>query len=119
LEKDQLIERVARLGIDLGLNLKERLAEHPNVADVRGIGFLWGVELVKDKNGNRPFPRQDKVAERVWEALFQKGVLVYKSTGLAGKDGDAFLVAPPFVIGEDELIFVADTIKGVLEDVLA
>ena len=119
LEKDKLIERVARLGIDLGLKLKERLGDHPNVADVRGIGFLWGVELVKEKIGNTPFPRHDKVAERVWEALFQKGVLVYKSTGLAGTDGDAFLVAPPFVITEDELTFVADTIKDVLGDVLA
>ncbi len=118
LEKDKLIERVARLGIDLGLKLKERLADHPHVADVRGIGFLWGVELVKEKNGNTPFPRHDKVAERVWEALFQKGVLVYKSTGLAGKDGDAFLVAPPFVIKKDELTFVADAIKEVLVDVL-
>jgi adenosylmethionine-8-amino-7-oxononanoate aminotransferase len=118
LEKEKLIERVARLGIDLGLKLKERLGDHPNVADVRGIGFLWGVELVKDKNGNTPFPRHDKVAERVWEALFQKGVLVYKSTGLAGKDGDALLVAPPFVIKKDELTFVADAIKEVLADVL-
>jgi adenosylmethionine-8-amino-7-oxononanoate aminotransferase len=118
LEKDKLVERVARLGIDLGLKLKERLADHPNVADVRGIGFLWGVELVKDKNSNTPFPRHDKVAERVWEALFQKGVLVYKSTGLAGKDGDALLVAPPFVIKKDELTYVADAIKEVLADVL-
>ncbi len=119
LEKEKLVQRVARLGIDLGEILKERLADHPNVADVRGIGFLWGVELVKDKNDNTPFPRHDKIAERIWEALFQKGVLVYKSTGLAGTDGDAFLVAPPFVITEDELTFVADTIKNVLEDVLA
>ncbi len=63
-------------------------------------------------------PRHDKVAERVWEALFQKGVLVYKSTGLAGKDGDALLVAPPFVSKRDELTFVADAIKEVLVDVL-
>jgi adenosylmethionine-8-amino-7-oxononanoate aminotransferase len=118
LEKENLIGRVARLGSNLGVKLKERLADHPNVADVRGIGFLWGVELVKEKNGNTPFPRQEKVAERVWDALFQKGVLVYKSTGLAGTDGDAFLVAPPFVISEDELTFVADTIKTALEEVL-
>ena len=118
LEKENLIERVARLGSDLGAKLKERLANHPNVADVRGIGFLWGVELVKEKNGNTPFPRQDKVAERVWDALFKKGVLVYKSTGLAGTDGDAFLVAPPFVISEDELTFVANTIKTALGEVL-
>lgn len=119
LEKEKLVQRVARLGSDLGVKLKERLADHTHVADIRGIGFLWGVELVKEKKGKIPFPRHEKVAERVWDALFEKGVLVYKSTGLAGTDGDAFLIAPPFVITEDELTFVADAIKGVLENVLA
>jgi adenosylmethionine-8-amino-7-oxononanoate aminotransferase len=119
LEKEKLVERVARMGADLGSTLQERLAHHPHVADIRGIGFMWGVELVKDKKNNLPFPRQEKVVERVWDALFAKGVLVYKSTGLAGTDGDAFLVAPPFVITADEMTFVADTIKDVLADMLA
>ncbi|MGD2271640.1 MAG: hypothetical protein PVI06_14650, partial [Desulfobacterales bacterium] len=68
---------------------------------------------------NLPFPRHEKIVERVWDALFEKGVLVYKSTGLAGTDGDAFLVAPPFVITADEMTFVADTIKDVLAGILA
>ena len=48
-EREQLVERVARLGEILGQKLRERLESHPNVADIRGLGFLWGVEFVKDK----------------------------------------------------------------------
>jgi hypothetical protein len=49
LEREDLIAQVEVRGKILGDLLQERLGDHPHVADVRGIGFLWGVELVKDK----------------------------------------------------------------------
>ena len=118
LEKEHLIERVDRYGPILGDKLKARLADHPNVADIRGLGFLWGVELVKDKKTLNPFPRRDKVAERLWETLFQKGVLIYNSTGLAGIDGDALLIGPPFIIEENDMDAVVDAIVQAMADVL-
>ncbi|MCP4011322.1 MAG: aminotransferase class III-fold pyridoxal phosphate-dependent enzyme, partial [Proteobacteria bacterium] len=117
LERDNLVPKVAEKGAILGKLLKERLADHPHVADVRGIGFLWGVELVKDKMANAPFARREKIAERIYEAAFKRGVLVYKSTGLAGGDGDAFLVAPPFIITQQELRLAADKIRQALDDI--
>ena len=117
LEKEHLIERVDRYGPILGDKLKARLADHPNVADIRGLGFLWGVELVKDKKTLNPFPRRDKVAERLWATIFQKGVLIYNSTGLAGLDGDALLIGPPFIIEENEMDAVVDAIVQAMADV--
>jgi adenosylmethionine-8-amino-7-oxononanoate aminotransferase len=76
------------------------------------------VELVADKRTNRPFPRKEKTAERLYDAIFQAGVLVYKSTGLAGTDGDAILVAPPFIIEEADIDFVVETIRAGIETVL-
>jgi hypothetical protein len=43
---------------------------------------------------------------------------VYKSTGLAGTNGDAFLVAPPFVISETEIAFAVEAIQKGVVDVL-
>ena len=60
LEAEDLVARVARLGPWLGHLLRERLADHPNVADVRGVGFMWGIEIVRDRNGNVPFARGGK-----------------------------------------------------------
>lgn len=119
LEREQLVSRVARMGPLLGDLLKDRLDDHPHVSEVRGIGFMWGVEIVKDRKTNRPFPRKNRVAERLWESLFQAGILVYKSTGLAGTDGDALIVAPPFVITQNEMTMVADQIKIALDAVIA
>jgi adenosylmethionine-8-amino-7-oxononanoate aminotransferase len=117
LEQEKLVERVARIGKTLGELLEDRLADHPHVADVRGIGFLWGVELVKDKETNTPFDRSERIAENIWEATFKRGVIVYKATGLAGTHGDAFLVAPPFVIEKKEIELAADTIRQALDEV--
>ena len=118
LERERLVERVAEVGPALGQRLQAALRGHPHVADIRGIGFLWGVELVADKATLKPFPRNEKVAERLFEAVFKRGVIVYKSTGLAGTDGDAFLVAPPFIISEEEMDTAVSAICQGLEEIL-
>jgi adenosylmethionine-8-amino-7-oxononanoate aminotransferase len=118
LEREKLIDRVARYGKILGSKLINRLADHPNVGDIRGLGLLWGVELVQDKKTLKPFPRREKIAERLWEIIFQKGVLIYSSTGLAGMDGDALLIGPSFVIEEDEMDVVVDVIAQAIANVL-
>jgi adenosylmethionine-8-amino-7-oxononanoate aminotransferase len=118
LEREHLVARVSEFGPVLGERLRTALSGHPHVADVRGIGFLWGVELVADKASLKPFPRKEKVAERLYEAVFNRGVIVYKSTGLAGTDGDAFLVAPPFIITDEQVDIALAAIREGLNEVL-
>ena len=112
------MERVGQQGEILGERLKKRLEDLPCVGDIRGLGFMWGLELVKDKGTLTPFPRQEKAAERVWEALFRQGIITYRSTGLAGIDGDALMVAPPFIIEEKEIDLAVNTIGKVLDEIL-
>lgn len=119
LEREGLVERVAREGTVLGDKLGTRLAAHPHVADIRGLGFLWGVEFVQDKETLRPFPRRDRVAERLWEALFDQGIILYRSTALAGTDGDALVVGPPFVIESEEMDRMVDALGRTVESVFA
>ncbi len=118
LERERLVPRVAEMGQFLGRLLSATLADHPHVAQVRGLGYLWGVEFVGDKKTLRPFPRQEQVTERLWQALFDQGLITYKSTALAGIDGDALVVAPPFVAGDQELEYIADTLTQVVGQVL-
>jgi adenosylmethionine-8-amino-7-oxononanoate aminotransferase len=119
LERDGLIQRAADVGNTLGQRLGAGLSDHPHVADVRGVGMMWGVEFVKDKEHLTPYPRSEKVAERLWDALFDRGVITYKSVGLAGIDGDALMVAPPFIVNEGEIEIImkalTETIDGTLK----
>ncbi|MBN2034174.1 MAG: aminotransferase class III-fold pyridoxal phosphate-dependent enzyme [Deltaproteobacteria bacterium] len=116
LEREKLVERVASFGEILGQKLKKGLAGHAHVADVRGLGFLWGVEFVKEKSTLQPFPRKEAFVEALWRNLFKRGLILYSSTGLAGADGDALIIGPPFVIEEAQLDFVVETmIEGLKE----
>jgi adenosylmethionine-8-amino-7-oxononanoate aminotransferase len=118
LEREKLVERAASMGERLGQSLKERLMGNSHVGDVRGVGMIWGVELVADKKTLKPFARKEQVAERVWQELFDNGVVVYRGVGLAGIDGDAFLVAPPFIITEQEMDLAVEKIGQAIERVL-
>jgi adenosylmethionine-8-amino-7-oxononanoate aminotransferase len=103
LQAHDLVTASARLGAVL-LRELESLRELPAVGDVRGLGLMAGVELVADRASKRPYPRRQKVAERVQAAALARGVNVYLGTGMAdGLDGDAILVGPPFIITEQQI----------------
>ncbi len=80
--------------------------------------MMWGIEIVKDRGTLKPFPRAEKVTERLWNALFDEGVIVYKSVALAGTDGDVLVVAPPFVITEEEIDLVVDKLAEAIDRVV-
>jgi adenosylmethionine-8-amino-7-oxononanoate aminotransferase len=118
LEREDLVGEAARKGARLGA-LLARLKPHPRVGDIRGIGMMWAMELVQDKASLRPYPRKDKVTERLHERLMEAGVITYTCTGFAGGDGDAIMLGPPFIISEEELTMAVATIEAKIEEVLA
>jgi adenosylmethionine-8-amino-7-oxononanoate aminotransferase len=120
LEDEQLVEASAAKGSRLLALLRDRIGAHPNVGEIRGLGLLQGIELVADRETRAPFPRSDKLVERVLRAGREAGVLLYSGTGLAdGTNGDAIVLGPPFVVTDDELVAIADRIATALDRALA
>jgi len=120
LEDEELVAASASKGERLQDLLHERLAPHPNVGEIRGLGLMVGVELVADRETKAPFPRVDRVTERVVRAAKDAGLLLYSGTGLAdGTNGDAILLGPPFVVTDDELRAMVDTLAHSLDEVVA
>jgi adenosylmethionine-8-amino-7-oxononanoate aminotransferase len=118
LERDNLVPRVAEMGRYLEKALREILADIDWVVDIRGVGLLWGVEFAQDKSTLKPFPREQKVTERVREAMLLSGVLLYPSTGFAGKDGDALIFGPPYIIEPSEIDLAVETLAAALKETL-
>jgi len=112
LEQENLVQRAKIKGEKLGDLLKKHLLPLAQVGDVRGKGFMWGIEIVKDKKTKEPFKRSLKTVESIWANLFEKGYITYKSSGLAGVDGDALVIAPPYIIKEDEMEMLVKAIKS-------
>nr|MCU0564022.1 hypothetical protein [Desulfobacterales bacterium] len=98
--------------------LREALSGSPHVGDIRGIGMMWGVEFVQDRSSLQPYPRSKKVTEALWQNLFDRGVILYKSVGMAGTDGDGLIVAPPFVITVEEIDLVVERLRQTIAQVL-
>ncbi len=112
-----LVERCAAMGVVLHRAL-ETLRELPHVGDVRGRGLLAGVEFVADVDTREPFPRATRFAERFTRAALDAGLVVWPNTGHAnGTDGDLVMMAPPFVVTEDEIGEIVSRFGAALERV--
>lgn len=103
--------------------LMERLKVFCNfdfVGDVRGKGFMMGIELVKDKATKEPFPVEKGLTRRVVEAAWKKGLIIYPASSngqVQGIAGDAFMVAPPFVSSKEQIDEIVNILGRVLHEV--
>jgi adenosylmethionine-8-amino-7-oxononanoate aminotransferase len=90
----------------------ESLHDLDVVGDVRGLGLLWGVEFVRDKNTKQPFPPERNFAGLVGQAAVQRGLLVYPMQGCVdGVAGDHLLIAPPAVITEAQIEWAVEQLR--------
>jgi adenosylmethionine-8-amino-7-oxononanoate aminotransferase len=108
LQREDLVARAARVGLQLHKRLAV-LENHPNVAEVRGLGLLLAVELVADRDTNEPFPAEANLTNRVLGAALGEGVFFYP--GGCPPTGDVLVLGPPFVIDDAEV----EKIGSVLE----
>ena len=75
-------------------------------------------ELVRDRAARTPFPPSARTINRVLAAALRRGLFIYPASGMAGDlGGDAIMVTPPFVIGDEEVEFIADTLRDALDEV--
>jgi adenosylmethionine-8-amino-7-oxononanoate aminotransferase len=89
------------------------------VRQVRGIGYLWGVDLVEDRRSAHPFARERRVAERIAESCRDRGVLVHAGTSSAdGDSGDFLLIAPPLVTRKGDFKTIAEALSAAISGVL-
>lgn len=114
-EREGLVERAAKTGDALITRLR-RLEEHPNVAQVRGRGLLIGIEFVEDKQSKRAL-EIDRLASVVGRCA-QDGVMVGRATNSTPGLDNVVLLAPPFVIADDEVDVLAGTLERAIREEL-
>jgi adenosylmethionine-8-amino-7-oxononanoate aminotransferase len=82
----------------------DSLREEDSVGDVRGLGLLWAVEFVADKETKRPYRPELGFSSRVGVAALKRGLLVYPMQGsVDGTSGDHILLAPPAIITPEQI----------------
>jgi 4-aminobutyrate aminotransferase-like enzyme len=104
LKRERLIERVAQLGPRLRDQLAEALDGIAMVREVRGHGFLLGVEYVDPRDGESFLPPALGVAGRIDDVALDHGLVILSTQPTGdGYAGDQSLFAPPFTTSEEEL----------------
>ncbi|WP_039019834.1 aspartate aminotransferase family protein [Halocynthiibacter namhaensis] len=108
-----LIENNTVMGDYLRTGFQERLGDHPNVGDIRGVGMLAAIEFVEQKDGRKFFDPSATVGAAVSAALASKGVI-----GRAMPQGDILGFAPPFCLTKDEADIVITNTELAVREVL-
>jgi adenosylmethionine-8-amino-7-oxononanoate aminotransferase len=117
IENEELVERSAKLGEYLHKQAKDKLHKHPSVGDIRGKGMLLGVELVQNQVTKQPFNPLFIAGSRVHKFAMEKGCMVFPTSGFdQGIRGDAIMMAPPFIITENEIDTALDMVDAAISD---
>jgi adenosylmethionine-8-amino-7-oxononanoate aminotransferase len=115
-----LLERVQTSGATLDAALRERFGQHPHVGDIRGRGLFRGLELVADRSSKAPFDPARKLHAKVKAAAMEAGLICYPMGGtIDGQRGDHILLAPPFIISDDQIGELVDKLSTAIEVALA
>ncbi len=114
-----LVERARLQGDKLQGRLTDRFGQHPHVGDIRGRGLFRGVELVEDRASKAPFDPSKGVAGKIKKAAFEAGLICYPMSGtIDGRQGDHVLLAPPFIIEDDQLDELTDKLSTAIAAVI-
>jgi putrescine aminotransferase len=88
----------------------DRLAAHPLVGQVRGVGAMWALDLTSDKETRAPFAPMGSVATKVRNLCFERGLATR-----AVREGLVF--SPPLIITPAQIDELAAMLTGCLDDV--
>ena len=111
IESEQFPKQAAEKGTYLLDKLRESLADHPHVGDVRGLGLMCGIEIVQDKATKAEFPASDGIGAKIHAETQKRGLF-------SRLRGDVFCLAPPIIISHEELDRVVDILSESITAVL-
>jgi 4-aminobutyrate aminotransferase/(S)-3-amino-2-methylpropionate transaminase len=105
------VERSAEIGELMRTRMRAWQQRFPQIGDVRGLGSMLALELVRDPETQDPAP---ELALSVAQAALERGLLLLK----AGIYGNCIRVLCPLVITDAELDEALDVWESALESVL-
>ena len=107
IDEDGLQQNAKVVGGRLKAGIEKLMRSHTLIGDVRGMGLMLGVELVRDRATKEPAKGETL---EVLEAMRESGALI----GKGGIDGNVLRVKPPMCITTADVDFALDALDGAL-----
>ncbi|MBW2085779.1 MAG: aspartate aminotransferase family protein [Deltaproteobacteria bacterium] len=110
MEREKMIDHVAEVGAYMLDGLKT-LYDHPTVGDVRGLGLIAGVELVKDRKTKEIFNAREAVSDKVANRALDYGVFI------RGSGNSVIEIAPNYNFSRKNVDTLLDVLDRSLTDI--
>ena len=91
--------------------LKNKFSEHKNVGEIRSIGLINAIELVKNPKTKENFDSKLRIGYQIYKKALKRGVILRPL-------GDVIYFNPPLIINKDELNYVSDVALECINEVL-
>lgn len=122
IKEEKLVENAAKMGKYLGDKTKRLEDDHKCVGITQGMGLLWDIELVKNKETREPFVKDDRQflaagdlsevpSDIVMTQCLQKGLLI------PNFNPNSLPLAPPLNVTEEEIDKAVEILDEVLKDI--
>ena len=112
LEDEHIIEKANEKAPYFTKIIKEKFLPLENVGEVRTIGLINAIELVKDKTTKEPFDSKLRVGYQIYKKALKRGVLLRPL-------GNVIYFNPPLIISKEDMYFVTDVAIQCTKEVLA
>lgn len=112
IEREGIIDKVTELDKSKLSKLND-LISHKNVGEVRSKGFLYGIEMVEDKESKKP-ASDDKLA-KILAYCKEKGLIIGRNGDTVPGFNNVIIIAPPLISTEEDLDFVVKTVFDAFE----
>lgn len=112
LDDEKIIEGVNRKAPVFNSMIREKFSKLPHIGDIRDIGLINAIELVKDIHTKEPFDSKLRLGYQIYKKALDKGVLLRPL-------GDVIYFNPPLIIEEQDMDFVSDIAVECTKEVLS
>ncbi|PTV97665.1 adenosylmethionine-8-amino-7-oxononanoate aminotransferase [Rhodobacter aestuarii] len=106
-----LADNVNRLSPRLEAGLAQ-IAQNPNIGELRGVGYMWALEAVKDRATKTPFDGSLSVSERIANTCTDMGLICRPL-------GQSIVLCPPFILTEPQMDEMFEKLEKALKKVFA
>ena len=111
LNEEKIIEKASEKAKYFNQIIKEKFLPLENVGEIRSIGLINAIELVKNKETKEPLDYTKRTGYQIYKKALDKGVLLRPL-------GDVIYFNPPLIIEKDDMDFVTDIALECTEEVL-
>lgn len=92
--------------------LRDIMQRHANIGELRGVGYMWALEAVQDRDTRQPFPGTLSVSERIANTCTDLGLICRPL-------GQSIVLCPPFILTDAQMDEMFDKLDRALAKVFA